>query len=440
MMFRKAPSALLLKTSARIVQMTTTQVPLAGVKAARAFLQEAGNLERNEWPLVFLGELLAALFESAGPVFVKVGQVLATREDLLPPILCTRLQQLYNQQRPVPFSAVEHTLRRAYPSWPFASIDSAPLGVGTVGQVHRAILNTGQPVVVKILKPGVQAAVEQDLNLFQNILQLLPDSLRQQLRMVERAITDLRAHFEQELDLEREALNLIAFKERCRKNPAIHIPYCYQEHCRPGILVMECVEGTPLGALDSTPGSDEAKAIARTILLELLTQVFDHGHFHGDPHAGNLIRMADGRIAFIDLGLTGTMTPTMRQNLTEAVKAIISHNPDRAMDALLQFAVVPDDFDRSQFRSRVAEVYREHRASPHAGTSGLESLVTALFSQAYKSGLYLPPSTMVFIKAMVTIEGVARKLDPHVDVKSVASWVVLKSSARSLWRKWTRGS
>lgn len=429
-----------LKTSARLLQLTATQLPLAGLRAARAFLADARNLSRKEWPLVYLGELLAALCEGSGPVFVKVGQVLATREDLLPAPLCARLRQLYSEQRAVSFRALEKELRRAYDPWPFGSVDCTPLGVGTVGQVHRAVLTDGSTVVVKVLKPGVQAAVERDLELFEGILGLLPPSTRQQMGMIERAITDLRSHFEQELDLENEARNLVAFKERCRRNPAIHIPHCYTELSRPGILVMEHVEGTPLGALDGQLESAEAQDIARTILRELLTQVFEHGQFHGDPHGGNLIRMSDGRIALIDFGLTGEMSTEMRQNLIEAVKAIISHNPDRAMDALLRFAIAPDHFDRAQFRGRVAEVYREHRASHMTTGMGLEALVTALFSQAYQSGLYLPPNTMVFIKAMVTIEGVARKLDPKIDVKGLASVVVLKSGVRSIWRKWTSRS
>lgn len=426
-----------LKTSARLIHMTATQLPLAGLRAAIAFLQDAGNLNRKDWQLVYLGELLAALCEGSGPVFVKIGQILATREDLLPPPLCARLRQLYNEQRPLSFRAVKKELHKVYGSWPFESIDHTPLGVGTVGQVHRALLTNGSTVVVKILKPGVRAAVERDLALFQGILELLPDSARQQMVMIERAVTDLRTHFEQETDLEKEAANLIRFAERCRKNPAIHIPHCYTELCRPSVLVMEHIEGTPLGALDGTLESAEARNIARTILQELLTQVFEHGQFHGDPHAGNLIRMSDGRIALIDFGLTGEMTPHMRQNLTEAVKAIISHNPDRAMDALLRFAVVPDEFNRAHFRDRVAEVYREHRSPGSTNGMGLESLVTALLSQAHQSGLYLPPSTTVFIKAMVTIEGVTRKLDPQIDVKGAASKVMLKSGLRSLWRKWT---
>ncbi len=430
----------LLKASARFITLGSWGVPIATARAlqtvASEWAQDSSRHSGSDWMLVFCGEVLAGSFQSAGPVFVKFGQVLASREDILPPSLCQRLSKLYDKQNPTPFHQIKKRVDEAFPEKPFSHIEKKALGVGTVGQVHRARLKDQTEVVIKIIKPGIKEAVQQDLSLFRSVLSLLPPKLRKDLVMIEHALEDLAESFGAEMDLRREAQNLLEFKERCRKNPRIYVPDCYPSMLTEDIMVMEYLEGEPLGSLNDRVDSPKRKELATLVVREVLTQVFEKGHFHGDPHGGNLLLLPDGRVAFIDLGLTGELSLSARRALTNVLRAMLSRNPDQAMDALLSFAVVPENFDRTTFRAGVAQVYKEFKGK--AQQRNLEQLVAALFQQAYRAGLYLPPATTVFIKAMVTVEGLARTLDPEIDIKSVATGTVLKASARGFFSRLTQ--
>lgn len=429
----------ILTSSGRLIVRSSIGLPRVGAQALKTLVMEVSrNRNTTELPLVFLGEVIAGMCQNAGPVFIKLGQILATREDLLPSALCNRLSRLYDEQKPVPYRKIESILRAHYgQEWPFAMLEKKPLGVGSVGQVHAGRLHDNTEVVVKVIKPGVNRQIENDLEIFRSLMTLIPEETRKQFAMLERAFEDLREGFEKELNLEEEAKNLLAFKARCQKNRKIYVPDCYISLSSRDLLVMEKIEGTPIGKLDLSPDRDpeqrkETKAIAKLILKEILGQVFEQGHFHGDPHAGNLILMPDGRIAFLDLGLTGNMTPEHRRALLQAVKALLSQNPDRAMECLLSFAVVPEQFDKQHFRERIAAIYRHHRHQ--SSSESLERLVSALLKEAYKSGLYLPDSTTIFIKTVVTVEGVVKRLDPGLDLKATATSAVLTSGARALLR------
>jgi ubiquinone biosynthesis protein len=220
---------------------------------------------------------------------------------------------------------------------------------------------------------------------------------------------------------------------------------------------MEELVGEPLSAYRARAKTDPdaARRVADLAFREILKQVFEDGRFHADPHAGNLLVLPDGRLGLIDLGLTGEATPRDRTRIARAVRAFISGDPEALVRALLDFGVPPPEFDRAAFRTDVLDVVARHRDGIVAHLSGrggdeaasvrLETFVHELFQTAERHNLYVPPSSTLLIKTIVTIEGVARSLDPDLNVVATAIPIVLRSLSRrwlrwGFWREWSVAS
>jgi ubiquinone biosynthesis protein len=265
---------------------------------------------------------------------------------------------------------------------------------------------------------------------------------------IARALEDLGQALRAEVDLRREAEALDDFGRRLRRNPRVCVPRVYREWCSRRALVMEELEGEPLSVYRARAATDpeSARRVADLALKEILRQVFEEGRFHADPHAGNLLVLPDGRLGLVDLGLTGESRSQDRRRIARAVRAFVSGDPDALGRALLDFGVPPPEFIYAEFRADILTVVRRHesdvvaRVTGRSGAAvttqgGLEAFVNELFSVAHRHGLYVPPSTTLLIKAIVTIEGVARSLNPNLNVVAAALPIVLRS-VRPRWLRW----
>jgi ubiquinone biosynthesis protein len=413
-------------------------------------------LREGPWglPAKVIGDGLVRFAQQSGPLATKLGQVLATRSDILPEAVCVRLEALYTRQPPMSRRQLDAALRAAFPGGlPFESFDRQPLAVGSIAQVHRAELPGAGRVIVKLVRAGLKHDIDRDLNAVELLLHpllRLPGFGRKATRLaLGRALADLGAALRAEVDLRRETEALDDFGHRLRRNPRVCVPRVYREWCSQRALVMEEIGGEPLSAYRARARTDPeaARRVADLALKEILTQVFEEGRFHADPHAGNLLVLPDGRLGLIDLGLTGETRPQDRQRIARAVRAFVSGDADALTRALLDFGVPPPEFDYVAFRADVATVVRQHETEvvaqmmgrnggPSRSQNGLETFVNDLFRVAYRHCLYVPPSTTLLIKAVVTIEGVARSLDPDLNVVAAALPIVLRS-LRPRWLKWS---
>ena len=404
-----------------------------------------------------LGDALVRFFQNAGPVFTKFGQILATRSDLFPETVCTRLERLYTKQPAMPKAQLLAALKIAYRGYPatspFERFEFKALAVGSIGQVHRATLRDGTPVIVKIIRPGIAREVERDLTAAHTLMTLffaLPMRGKKANKfMLRKALEDLSSGFRTEIDLNHEADSLEDFGRRFRRNPNVCVPKCFRKLSSKGVLVMEELIGEPLSKYRERAKSnpEAAKRVASLALKEILNQIFIEGRFHGDPHAGNLLVLADGRLGLIDLGLTGEFGRADRKNIARAVRAFTSRDADKLIRALLGFGATPDDFDFEAFKADVIKIVQGHKgkvaqqvsgklaqAASSAGNS-LEDFVNALFSAAYRHKIYVPAAATLLIKTLVTIEGVARSLDPEINLVAAAAPVILKSLTPA-WLRW----
>lgn len=395
------------------------------------------------------GDALMRFCRESGPVLTKVGQILSTRHDLLPEAVCDRLETLYSEQAPMSKRRLRRLLKKAYPKeYPFQSFNEKAIGVGSVGQVHRARLKNNTPVIVKIVKSGIDHQIRRDmgaLKTYVTVLLGLPTKRFSATRfLIKKILSDLEEGFLKETDLNLEAKSLQEFGKRFKKNPDVRFPRCYAEFSDARFLVMEELVGEPLSEYRKKNGAqtEEIKAIADKLITEILKQIFEEGKFHADPHPGNILVLNDGRIGFIDLGLVGEFGVAERRNISKAIKAFVSKDAEGVIRALLSFGVLPPGFDQVTFKKDIVEVVKKHKKSvtnrvsgkSNGKSNGLEEFVNALFRVASLHRVYIPPSSTLLIKTLVTIEGVARSLDPDLNLVKVALPVIL----RSLMPRWMR--
>jgi len=439
--------------SLRHVARTLPRVALAVLRHGLlpAGLATTRTLRREGWAELHwkaLGDGLLRFLRHSGPLFTKLGQILATRPDLLPPAVCARLEALYSEQPPMRPAELRRVLHRAYGRrLPFRKLDRRPIAVGSVGQIHRARLAGGEAVIVKILRPGIESRCEREIELARSLLELwlgVRRSVRPATRaLLARSLDDLARACSREMDLAQEAAALREFARRFEKHPHVRVPRCFDALCSTHVLVMEELRGEPLSAYRRRAERDPeaARKIANLALGEILRQIFEDGRFHADPHAGNLLVLEDGRLGLIDLGLTGELGREHRRGIARAVKAFLARDVDGLIGALLDFGELPADFVVETFKADVTQLVRARsrqlaaRLRGRAGaaaaqeSNSLEAFVTELFAVAHAHGVHLPPSTTLLIKALVTIEGVARSLHPELDLAAAAVPVVLRSLA-----------
>jgi ubiquinone biosynthesis protein len=415
---------------------------LPSLPSALALWRREGRAELH-WKA--LGDALARTLAQAGPVFTKLGQILATREDWLPHALARRLEALYDAQPPMTARELRRALELAFPQGsPFAELDAAPLGVGSIGQVHRARLADGRCVVVKLLRPRIEAQIQRDLAGVRGALRAALAALpvgREEISRALEVLAALERGLLAECDLVGEASAYQDFGARLAGNLRVRVPACHTELCSPRALVLEELVGVPLASLRSRSPRDATRRRAADLALrEILAQVFEDGRFHADPHGGNLLWLEDGRIGLIDLGLTGELTRDARRQIARAVRAFLSRDADGVLRALLALGHTREGFDFDAFRAEVSQLFAARGGSTFArlrgrgaksgnATDGLEDLIEDLLAIAHRHGVRFPDATTLLIKTLVTIEGLVRSLDPELDVVAKSVPLVLASMA-----------
>lgn len=386
---------------------------MAGIVARRARAQLRGGPRsfRDSFPDA-VREVLAEL----GPTSVKLGQVLSTRPDLVPPALLSALATLQDDAPALSYVDVVAALRAELGEGPgtlFASFERTPLAAASIGQVHGARLHAGDAVVVKVRRPGVVEVVEEDLAVLAQFARLRALSLGPLGRVdlagfVEEFATTIR----QELDYRAEAANA----ERLRpilEPLGVKVPAVYGELSGGAVLTLERIVGMKiddLAALDAA-GIDRG-AVARDLVAAYLSMVFEHGFFHADPHPGNFFVAYDGQLAMLDYGMVGRVSADVREGLVEILLALATRDTARDAAALRRLGIVPDDVDEAAF---VAELERVNAASIDVplGSLRLAPLLLDMMAVSRRHKLRFPRELAMLVKTVVMCEGLAAELDPQ---------------------------
>ncbi|MBY0372150.1 hypothetical protein K2X33_15820 [bacterium] len=379
------------------------------------------------------GRNLAVTFTKLGPTFIKLGQVLASRPDLVGEAVAEELRVLFDRVTPVSFSEIERILKREFGAKKYAkafrAVDPESLASASISQTHKALLADGTPVILKVQKPGVDRRVRQDLQLLAGFVAPLDKVYPQlQLKMV---FADFERATLAEIDYKQEAANIDKFRRNYRKifSAANAVfPKYYPNLLTQHVIALEPMRGHSVGALKK--GSTVARAAAEQSLAALFEQIFDHGFFHADPHAGNLFFQQDtGQVGFIDMGLVGQLQPTDKKRFLKVILAVLKRDRSKLARSLYDLGTPSKKTRYDAFEKDVDAMIDEHAGK--GAQISLEKLVGQLLAVARKNGLYVPNRYVLLLRSCLVMEGVAKGLDPDISVARVATPIVARSLARS---------
>ncbi len=380
----------------------------------------------------FSPEEFRALLEDLGPSFVKIGQTLANRSEILPKAYCEELSKLQTSCDPLPFEDVKKALYDIYGQQfeeLFDSIDPKPLGSASLAQVHKARLTGGDIVAVKVQRPGVQVTMAQDIDIMRSMVgrfsHLLPEN--QMLNFAE-VVEELWSTFIEETDFECEAENLVQFKELNKDVAFIDCPRVYPELCSEYCLVMEYIDGIPIYDKDAlvAAGYDLAE-IGEKMLDNYATQILEFGFFHADPHPGNVV-IRDGKIVYLDLGMTGRLTPIQRAGFGKIIEAVGLQDANKLKDALLAFAEQKDvsSLDHSLFLADLDMLIASYAPCDVADLD-IGQMLNDVMQVTRTSNITLPPAVTNVSKGIVTIEGTLQDFIANDSILNIINSHILRS-------------
>jgi ubiquinone biosynthesis protein len=367
-----------------------------------------------------LARALRLALDDGGVTFVKLGQVISTRRDIVPPEFIDELSQLQDHAAPVAWPAIEEVLRAelgADPAEVFASLDRTPIAAASVAQVHAATLTSGEAVVVKVRRPGVRGTVDSDLDILGRLAQRLERATRWGRAIG--AVTLARgfaAALREELDLRIEASNLTAVGAAAgRAGAEVAVPAPVKELCTGQVLVMERLDGVSLaaaGPLLDRLGADRAE-LARALLDSLLRQIMLDGVFHADPHPGNILLLRDGRLGLLDFGSVGRIDAELRGALQRLLLALDRGDPVRLTDALLAVVDRPEDLDELALERDLGRFMTRYLGP---GLVPDVRMFADLFRIVAEHGLAVPPEIAAVFRSLGTVEGTLTSLAPDFDL------------------------
>ena len=375
--------------------------------------------ERREEPYTTPEHLRRAL-EELGPTFIKLGQLLSTRSDIVPASYLHELARLQDRAPQVPLATIQSLIQQelgAPPEKVFATFESVPLACASIGQAHLATMHDGSQVVVKIRRPDINAIIETDLDILQNLAN------RASRRWTVAAnynlpglVSEFAASIRRELDYLTEGRNAERFAANFADSADVHIPQVYWATTTSRVLTLERIDGIKVDDLD---GLDRARVDRRALATKAtgvaVSMVFEHGFFHADPHPGNLFIEPDGRIGLIDFGMVGEVDNGLRHQLASVLAALTGHDAERLAKALLDLSVVKRPVDREQFRADLIifmSLYRGRRL----GDVNIARLASQLLALLRKHRLQLPQEVATLLRFFLMVEGMGVRLDPEFNL------------------------
>jgi ubiquinone biosynthesis protein len=362
--------------------------------------------------------------ERLGPTFVKLGQVLATRTDLLEPEWIRALESLHNQVPAVPWEQIEAQLAEdlgAPPDAVFASISHEALAAASIAQVHKAMLPDGTPVVVKVRRPGIRARIDADLRLLTRFAQVLEAHVPEArlFRPVE-MVREFRDSLALELDLAAEGRSSDRIARRF-EGSSIVVPRIFWDYTSERVNVQECVLGIPIGYVEALHGAGlDPVRLAKIGAQAVLQMVLKDGFFHADPHPGNVFALPGNRLALIDYGMMGRLSVQRRREVVDLLSGLVRHDARDVVDVLAGWVELDTETDLQALERDVEAFVDRYHGLP-LGTLPFGRMLLDVTSLVRSHRLALPPDLALVIKVCVTLEGLGRQLDPSFDMAREAA-------------------
>lgn len=379
-------------------------------------------------------ERLRAVMEELGPSFIKIGQLLATRPDLVPQAYVEEFKKLYDKTTPSPYDEVRrviHTELGRDLEAVFSSFESVAIASASIGQVHRATLKDGTSVAVKVQHVGIEEAMVLDFEILQGIVSFIEKTFAaSRIWQPREHLEELRLMLERELDYTVEMRNTQRVAHNFRHEPSVHIPRMYPELCTKRLLVMEFIEGVKFTRVDAPAmeGVDRRK-IASIVTHAMARQIFLHRLFHADPSPGNMMILPPDKVAFLDFGAVGVVTERRARTILRLITGISKGDVEGTVEAVIDLCEQHGEYDPRAFQTDVERMldYFEREDVSVADPRLMEMMLGV----AKKHRMLLPADFVLISRALFQFEGFCRELDPEFDLVEVIEPFV----AELLWKK-----
>jgi len=386
------------------------------------YLQPWHWFRRNKDPA---GVRLRLTLEDLGPIFVKFGQILSTRKDLLPDEIAGELARLQDKVPPFPGEQAVAIIEKSFGkpiSELFASFDVQPFASASIAQVHAARLPDGTEVIVKVVRPGIHKVIRRDISLMQTIAEWAErySAVARRLHVCD-VVHDFEQTLYDELDMQREASSASQLRRNFAGSKLLYVPEVYWAYTRKRVMVMERISGIPIGDIDALRNAGiDLRALAEDGVEVFFTQVFCHNFFHADMHPGNIFVGADGRYIAIDFGIMGSLRDVDQRYLAENFHAFFRRDYRRVAELHVASNWVPKDTRVDEFEAAIRSVCEPIFERPLSEIS-FGHLLVNLFQTARRFNMEVQPQLVLLQKTLLNIEGLGRQLYPELDL-----WVTAK--------------
>jgi ubiquinone biosynthesis protein len=361
-------------------------------------------------------ERIRLALEELGPTFVKFGQIMSTRTELLPPEMIDQLKKLQDHAKPLPFSEIRAVIEKSCPNCDdlFSEIDETPVASASIAQVHCAVLKDGMRVALKVQRPGIGEIIETDIGILESMAERI-ETIFPETRVYNPVgmVQDFAHQIVKELDFTRDARNAERMARNFREVPGIHFPKIYWEFSSPNLMVMEYVEGV---RIDDAEGIREMGLDPHEIGVRgfhaYLKMIFEDGFFHGDPHPGNLVVTQNGDIVFLDFGIVGILRPEKRQLFINLLFALVNDDIELMLRSLEGFGIVIAEEDRDALRDDLYIMMHDFGGGNDVSRFNFQLVVTELTDSMRRHRLKVPMNLMLLLKVFVMVLDIGVRLDP----------------------------
>jgi ubiquinone biosynthesis protein len=387
---------------------------------------------------------LRLAMEELGPTFIKLGQLLSTRPDILPDDFIKELSKLQDTVPPVDTATImgqiEQELGQPVAQL-FAEISTEPLAAASIAQVHRGRLQSGEPVVVKVRRPGIGQIIRTDIDILMSLARLVERHLpKGEYYNPTGLVREFRRTISREMSFSREGHTIDRFRENFRNDPSVYIPMVYHDLCGETVLTMEYIDGIKVSDFDRLIAAGyDLKVIAENGANAVLKQVLVHGFFHGDPHPGNIFVLPNNTVCFLDYGMVGRLDRELKIRVAELLSSILDRDVDRMITELVYSGELIEDIRLPELRLALGNFIDDYYEIPlHEINAG--KLLTELVELLVQYRIPFSPDLLLLAKALITIEGIGRRLDPEFNMVGhlkpfMARLMMEKSSPANLSRE-----
>jgi ubiquinone biosynthesis protein len=382
-------------------------------------------------------ERIRLALEELGPTFVKFGQIMSTRTELLPPEMIDQLKKLQDHAKPVPFSEIRVVLEENCPNIDeiFCGIDETPVASASIAQVHSAVLKDGTRIALKIQRPGIGEIIETDIGILQSLAERV-ETVFPETRMYNPVgmVDDFAHQIVKELDFTRDARNAERMSRNFRGVPGIRFPKIYWEYTSPKVMAMEFIDGVRIDDPEAiTAMGHDPHEIGVRGFQAYLKMIFEDGFFHGDPHPGNLLVTKEGDIVFLDFGIVGILRPEKRQNFINLLFALVNDDIELMLRSLEGFGIVIAEEDREALRDDLYIMMHDFGGGEEVGQLNFRLVVTELTESMRRYRLQVPMNLMLLLKVFMMVLDIGVRLDPKFNFgKEVTPYLTKLADAGNL--------